>query len=248
MENNEKITQDAENPQVENATEAKGKKSNSIVKILIVLAVIGIVVFILYQTGLISFLTDIDALQAWFAQLGFIGYIAYILLYIVVAVCMIPGSAFTIVAGITFGPILGGLLSLIGATIGATVAFIIAKYIARGFIVRKFENNPIFKKIESGFNENGTSFLILTRLVPAFPYNVQNYAYGITSVSIAQFAIVSFITMAPGSFIYAFLAGEIATNGLSIELVIQFAVAGVVLFLISLIPKYIAKKKGIKMD
>ncbi len=244
IENNAEVSSQPATPETAKAP----KKKVNIVKILIILLVIAGIVFALYQSGLISFLTDIDALQSWFAELGFIGYIAYILLYIVVAVFMIPGSAFTIVAGITFGPVLGGILSLIGATIGATVAFIIAKYIARGFIVSKFENNPIFKKIESGFEENGTSFLILTRLVPAFPYNVQNYAYGITSVSIAQFAIVSLITMAPGSFIYAFLAGEIATNGLSIQLLIQFAVAGVVLFLISLIPKYIAKKKGIKMD
>ncbi len=228
----------------------ESKKSNKalIIKLLIAAGVIGVVILILYQLGVIDFLTDIDALQKWFADLGVVGYIAYILLYIVVAVFMLPGSAFTIVAGITFGPVLGGILALLGGTVGATAAFIISKYIARGFIVRKFENNPIFKKIEKGFEENGTSFLILTRLVPAFPYNVQNYAYGITSVSVMKFAIVSLITMAPGAFIYAFLAGEIATNGISVTLLIQFAVAGVVLFLVSLIPKYIAKKKNIKMD
>ncbi len=222
-------------------------KSAFAIKIVIALAIIGAVVFALYQFGVIEFLTDIEALQAWFAELGIIGYVAYILLYVVVAVFMIPGSAFTIVAGITFGPVLGGILALVGGTVGATVAFIISKYIARGFIVKKFENNLIFKKIEKGFEENGTSFLILTRLVPAFPYNVQNYAYGITSVSVLQFAVVSFITMAPGAFIYAFLAGEIATNGMSVTLLIQFAVAGVVLFLVSLIPKYIAKKKNIQI-
>ncbi len=217
------------------------------VHIIVILGIIGLL-FLAYKTGFISFLTDIDALQAWFSELGIIGYIIYILLYIVVAVCMLPASAFTIVAGITFGSVLGGILSLVGATIGATVAFIIAKYVARGFITSKFEGNPIFKKIEDGVSENGTSFLILTRLVPIFPFNVQNYAYGVTSMKVGTFAIVSLVTMAPGSFIYAFLAGEIATNGVSLKLLVQFAVAGVVLFLVSLIPKHIAKKKGIKLD
>ncbi len=217
-------------------------------KLLIGLAVIVALVLVAYQTGLIDFLTDIDALQAWFSDLGVIGYVFYILLFIVVAVFMLPASAFTIVAGITFGSVVGGILSLIGATIGATIAFIVAKYVARGFITKKFEGNAIFKKIEDGVKENGTSFLILTRLVPVFPYNVQNYAYGVTSMNAGTFALVSLITMAPGSFIYAFMAGEIATNGVSFQLLIQFAVAGVILFLISLIPKQIAKKKGIKLD
>ncbi len=225
----------------------KKKGINWLVVIIAVLAIAGLI-FAAYQFGFIDFITNIDALQAYFEELGFVGYAIYILLYIVIAVCMFPASVFAIVAGITFGPLMGGILSLLGATIGATVAFLIAKYIARGFIVSKFEGNVIFKKIEDGVRENGTSFLILTRLVPAFPYNVQNYAYGITSMNVVTFAFVSLITMAPGAFIYAFMAGEIATNGFSITLLIQFAAAGVVLFLVSLIPKYIAKKKGIKMD
>jgi uncharacterized membrane protein YdjX (TVP38/TMEM64 family) len=143
--------------------------------------------------------------------------------------------------------VLGGILALVGATIGASAAFIVAKYIARDAIVNKFQDNAIFKKIEVGVKENGVSFLILTRLVPLFPYNVQNYAYGITSINLPTFAGVSFITMAPGAFIYAYMAGEIVAHGFSIKLLVQFAIAGVILFLVSLIPKYIAKKKGINL-
>ncbi len=234
------------NQPVKEQAESKGK-GGGLKKILIAVAVIAVVVAVAYFTGLLEFITDVDAMQAYFAELGFIGYAAYTALYIVVAVCMIPASAVTIVAGITFGSVLGGLISLIGATIGATVAFIIAKYVARDAIKNKFADNAIFQKIEKGCAENGVSFLILTRLVPIFPYNVQNYAYGITNINVLTFALVSFITMAPGSFIYAFMAGEIVTNGVSLTLLLQFAGAGIILFLVSLIPKYIAKKKGINL-
>ncbi len=54
--------------------------------------------------------------------------------------------------------------------------------------------------------------------------------------------------MAPGAFIYAFMAGEIVKNGVSIKLLIQFSVAGIILFVVSLIPKYIAKKNGITLE
>lgn len=225
------------------------KKQNSgLGKILAIVAVIVLVFIVANKFGLIDKLKDVKGLQAWFQGLGLMGYIVYILLFIVIAIFMLPASALTIVAGITFGSITGGFLALIGATIGGTVAFLLAKYVARDTIVNKFGSNVIFKKIEKGVAENGTSFLILTRLVPVFPYNIQNYAYGVTSMNVGTFAFVSLITMAPGAFIYAYMAGEIVTNGFSTKLLVQFALAGLILFVVSLIPKYIAKKKGIKMD
>lgn len=226
----------------------KDKKNKDIKKMLIVVLIIVVVLILAKVTGLLNFMSNISAMQSYFQSLGFVGYGIYILLYIAVAVFMLPASVMTIVAGIVFGPILGGLLSLFGATIGATIAFVIARYFARNLIVDKFKGNSFFEKVEKGVKENGTSFLILTRLVPIFPYNVQNYAYGITSINIVTFFFVSLVCMAPGAFIYAFMAGEIVTNGVSLKLLIEFTIAGIILFLVSLVPKYLAKKKGIKLD
>ena len=222
-------------------------KKRGFVKI-IVIAVIAAVIIAAYLLGWTERLRDIQAMQAWFQGLGVTGYAVFILLYVIAAVFMLPASLFTIIAGITFGSVPGAILSLIGATIGAAAAFTKARYIARDAIVNKFKDNAIFAKIEDGVNKNGVSFLILTRLVPIFPYNLQNYAYGVTPVGILTFTGISFITMAPGAFIYAYMAGEIAANGFSIKLMIQFAAAGVILFLVSLIPKYIARKKGINLN
>lgn len=225
----------------------KGQRGG-LIKIIAALSVLVIVFVIAKQLGLIDQLKNIQVLQEWFQGLGFVGYAAYILLYIAVAVFMFPALTITIVAGITFGSVLGGLLSLVGATLGAAVAFVIAKHVARDTIVNRFGANPIFKKIEQGVEQNGTSFLILTRLVPVFPYNLQNYAYGVTSMKLSTFTLVSLITMAPGAFIYAFMAGEIVSNGISAKLLVQFAIAGLILFVVSLIPKYISRKKGIKLS
>ncbi len=224
------------------------KKKTGLIKIIIAVVVIGLGIFLANYFGLLEFLSNVPAMQAWFNSLGIWGYLAYILLYTVIAIFMIPGSMLTIAGGIVFGSIIGGVLSMIAGTAGATAAFIVARYIARGAIEDKFKDNKFFKKIDQGVKENGTSFLILTRLVPVFPYNVQNYAYGCTSMNLLTYVVISFITMMPGSFIYAYMAGEIVQNGVSVTLLVQFAIAGVVLFLISLIPKAIAKKKGIKLD
>ncbi|MBT9177345.1 MAG: TVP38/TMEM64 family inner membrane protein YdjZ [Firmicutes bacterium] len=225
----------------------KSNAKGSPVRLVLALIAIAAGVFLAGRFGFIDQLRDIEGLRLWFQGLGAIGYVVYMFLYILVAVFMLPAAAVTIVAGITFGSIIGGVLALISATIGACVAFLIARYAARDMIVAKFGNNPLFKRIEDGVRENGTSFLILTRLVPVFPYNIQNYAYGLTSISLPTFALVSLITMAPGAFIYAYLAGEIVTQGVSVGLLVQFAAAGLILFGVSLIPKYIAKKRGISI-
>lgn len=227
--------------------ESKNPKGG-LIKIITTLALFAIVFVIANQLGLVDKLKNVKVLQEWFQGLGLKGYAAYILLYIAVAVFMFPASAITIAAGITFGSVIGGILALVGATIGAAVAFAIAKYVARDSIVNKFGVNPIFKKIEDGVRENGTSFLILTRLVPLFPYNIQNYAYGVTPMKLSTFVLISLITMAPGAFIYAFMAGEICTNGISMKLLVQFAAAGLILFGVSLIPKFISRKKGINLS
>ncbi|MFV0425029.1 MAG: TVP38/TMEM64 family protein [Bacilli bacterium] len=222
----------------------KGKFKN-----LIVFAIcFSIGILIVWQTGFIDFIKDVDAMQEFFNDFGIVGYLVYILIYIIVAVFMLPASIFTIIAGITFGPIIGALVALSGATVGACVSFLIARYVARDLIISKFEDNPIFKKVEKGVEENGVSFLILTRLVPVFPYNIQNYAYGLTKIRFTTYAFITAICMAPGAFIYAFMAGEIVKNGVSIKLLIQFSVAGIILFVVSLIPKYIAKKNGITLE
>lgn len=218
------------------------------VKILIAALVIagGVVLFRL--TGLREIVIQVDRLQVWMESFGIWSYLVYMAIYILATVFLIPGSMLTIAAGIIFGSVIGGLLAIVSASVGASIAFLIARYAARDLIASKLGSNPLLKKIDEGVASNGVSFLILTRLVPVFPFNVQNYAYGLTCIPFSVYALVSALTMMPGAFIYAYMAGDIARNGLAPTLLLKFAGAGIILFLISLIPKYIAKKRGISMD
>ena len=218
---------------------------NKNLKIVLIIALLALAFYGVYTSGLIETLSSYEEFQGMINEAGSLGYLIYILVYIIAAVFSIPASVITISGGIVFGPILGGILALVGATIGATAAFLVSRYIARDFIVKKFGNNAVFKKIEAGVEKNGTDFLILTRLVPIFPYNIQNYAYGVTNIKLSTFALVSLITMAPGAFIYAYMAGEIIQNGVTPMLFVQLLIAGIVLFGVSQIPKFFAKKKGI---
>lgn len=211
-------------------------------KIIVFIAFIFLGIFLAYKFGLVDFLTDISSLRAYLEALGWQGYVIFILLSVIVAVFLLPGQFLAIVGGLAYGGLLGGLLTIIGASLGANISFIIGKYIAREYILKRFGNDPIFQKIEKGVRENGISFLIFTRLVPVFPFAIQSYAYAMTPMSSKKFSLISFLTMMPASFIYAFMASEIASKGVSGALLLELTVAGIFLALLAYLPKKLSKK------
>ncbi len=155
-----------------------------------------------------------NALQ-WIDSLGSVGAVAFILLYIIATVAFLPGSILTLGAGIVFGVVLGSFYVFIGATIGATAAFLVGRYLARGWVARKIEGNKKFRAIDKAVGREGLKIVLLTRLSPIFPFNLLNYAYGITGVSLKDYVIGS-IGMIPGTIMYVYigsLAGSLATVG-----------------------------------
>lgn len=156
----------------------------------------------------------LDALQ-WIDSLGTFGAIAFILLYIVATVAFLPGSIVTLGAGVVFGVVLGSFYVFIGATIGATLAFLVGRYIARGWVAGKIAGNDKFRAIDQAVSKEGLKIVLLTRLSPIFPFNLLNYAYGVTGVSLKDYVIGS-VGMIPGTIMYVYigsLAGNLATIG-----------------------------------
>lgn len=151
-------------------------------KISLFIVIVLLVIFLAYQFGLIDLLTNISDLRAYLENLGWWGYVIFILLSVIVAVFLLPGQVLAIVGGLAYGGLIGGALTVIGASLGATLSFIIGKYVARGYIIQRFGNDPTFQKIEKGVRENGLSFLIFTRLVPIFPFAIQSYALSLIHI------------------------------------------------------------------
>lgn len=211
-------------------------------KIILFILLVLFVIFLGYQFGLVSLLTDIESLRAYLESLGWWGYVLFILLSVLVAVFLLPGQFLAIVGGLAYGGFVGGCLTIIGASLGASISFIIGKYVAREYILQRFGTDPTFQKIEKGVQENGIAFLIFTRLVPVFPFAIQSYAYAMTPMSIRKFSIISFLTMMPASLIYAFMASEIASKGISGTLLVELSIAGILLALLAYLPKKISKK------
>ncbi|ALF52654.1 membrane protein [Nostoc piscinale CENA21] len=155
-----------------------------------------------------------DALQ-WIDSQGKVGAIAFIGLYIIATVAFLPGSILTLGAGVVFGVVWGSLYVFIGATLGATAAFLVGRYLARNWVANKITNNQNFAAIDRAVGIEGLKIVLLTRLSPVFPFNLLNYAFGVTGVSLKDYFIGS-IGMIPGTIMYVYigsLAGNLALIG-----------------------------------
>lgn len=155
-----------------------------------------------------------DALQ-WIDSLGNLGAIAFIGLYIIATVLFLPGSILTLGAGVVFGVVWGSIYVFIGATIGATVAFLVGRYLARNWVAKKIANNQNFTAIDRAVEREGLKIVLLTRLSPVFPFNLLNYAFGVTGVYLKDYFIGS-VGMIPGTIMYVYigsLAGNLALIG-----------------------------------
>jgi len=155
-----------------------------------------------------------NALQ-WVDSLGVAGGIAFMVIYVVATVAFLPGSILTLGAGVLFGVVMGSFYVFLGATLGAIAAFLVGRYLARGWISKKIEGKQKFAAIDRAVSQEGFKIVFLIRLSPAFPFNLLNYGFGITGVSLKDYALGS-IGMLPGTIMYVYLgslAGDLARIG-----------------------------------
>lgn len=147
-------------------------------------------------------------------RLGPWGPILFIALYVVATVLFIPGSALTLGAGAIFGVAWGSVYVSIGSTLGATAAFLVGRHLAREVVARKIEGNPRFAAIDQAVANEGWKIVFLTRLSPVFPFNLLNYAFGLTRVTLSHYMLASWIGMMPGALMYVYLGSlaRIATS------------------------------------
>ena len=150
----------------------------------------------------------------WVQQLGPLGVVIFIAAYALATVLFLPGWIFTVSAGLIYGIAGGTLVALGGAVIGATLSFLIARYLLRRNIEEYANKSPRFGAIDRAIGKEGWKIIGLLRLSPLIPFNLSNYFYGITSVSLGAYVIVSAICMIPGTLLYAYL-GALGQAGVS---------------------------------
>jgi len=155
----------------------------------------------------------VPAFREWVEGLGFWGPLVFVLAYAVATVAFLPGSLLTLAAGAVFGIAEGLLWATCGALLGSSAAFLIARYAARGWVEKKIEGRPRFAAVDRAVGREGLKVVALLRLSPLFPYNLLNYALGLTRVKFRHYLVAS-LAMIPGTLLYVYygkVAGDVVT-------------------------------------
>jgi len=210
---------------------------------ILLLLVAGIAAAIIYRDQF-----DANALESWVNNAGSAGPIVFMLIYAIGTVFFLPGSVLTLAGGALFGPVYGAFYNLTAATIGAMISFVAARYLAHDWVEKKTGGR--MKQLKQGVEGEGWKFVAFVRLVPLFPFNILNYALGLTKIKFSHYSIATYVFMLPGAIAYTYLGyvGREAVaggDGLIQKTMLALALLAIVGFLPSLIARL---RRGPMMD
>jgi uncharacterized membrane protein YdjX (TVP38/TMEM64 family) len=172
----------------------EGGKKSGVWRLLVAAAVVAAIAAV-RMTG-VSGSLDRESLQGFIEGYGALAPIIYILVYTLAPALLLPGLPITIAGGILFGPLWGVLYTITGSTMGACLAFLISRYAARGWIEDHLQS-PRWRSLDEGVERHGWKVVALTRLIPLLPFNLLNYAFGLTKIGFVPYAVASFVFMLP---------------------------------------------------
>jgi len=181
-------------------------------------------------------LINTDAVEAWLCGFGVLAPVSFVLIYTAGTVLFFSGALLSLAGGALFGPVWGTLWNLLGATLGATLAFLIARSVGADWVAQRLGGR--LRRLVDGVAAEGWRFVALMRLVPLVPFNLLNYALGLTGISLRSYVLASAVCMLPGAIAYTWLgyAGRSAAAGDSSALRYALPALGV-LAMIAFLPR-----------
>ncbi len=189
---------------------------------------------------------SVEGIRATVDGVGPLAPLAYVLLYTVAAVLLLPGTPFTVTAGVVFGPALGLVVALAGATMGATGSFLVGRAVGRDAVAELAGDRV--QRIDQALARRGFVAVLIVRLIPLFPFNVLNLVCGVTALRLRDYVLGTAIGIVPGSALLAVAGGSIddPTSPVFIGSVTGFIVLAVVTGLIArrLRPEDVAGSDG----
>lgn len=217
------------------------KMKTKYIKLIIFIALVIIILILNNNYKLYEKINNLDNFKFMINENTIKASIIYIIITAIgSSVLALPGVTFALFSGILFGPILGIILCSISATMSASISFIISRFFLKDSVKPLIEKNKYLNKIlfEDG-NRNAIMLLMITRLVPLFPYNIQNFAYGITDISFTLYTIYTFIFMLPGISLFTIASAGIISQE---NRALYFLISGIIFVFVLTISIYLKKK------
>ncbi len=170
-------------------TELVAPRARLLAGVLLLLTVIVAVAVLPVPTAL--------QMRAWAQSVGIAAPMLFLLGQTVVTVAPIPRTAFTLAAGLLFGPVWGVALSLTGTTLSAVLAFVAVRKLGRN-LVTPYLNRSVLRAVDARLRRRGWLAVASLRLIPAVPFSVLNYCSAVSSIRFRDF-LVGTVGVVPGS-------------------------------------------------
>ncbi|MBA4417817.1 MAG: hypothetical protein C0392_07895 [Syntrophus sp. (in: bacteria)] len=216
-------------------------KKGAIIKFLIFLLFLGAIIVTVKTTGISRYFEE-QTLRAWIGSYGALAPIVYMLIYAVAPALFLPGLPITVVGGILFGPFWGVVYAIIGATAGACVAFLVSRYLAREWVERRLKS-PRWRRLDQGVEKHGWKVVAFTRLIPLFPFNLLNYAFGLTRIGFLRYAVTTFFCMLPACIAYIVFSSSIL-DLIRGKVSLTFLIGIALVILVSIFPLFYRRYKA----
>ncbi len=179
---------------------------NVLKKLLIIGVVVGIGWFSWQHRASLS----PEVLRAWIGRFGAGAPFVYVLLYALNTVTLLPPIAvMSLTAGLAFGSVMGFLGIMAGAMVGSAATFFISRKLGRGFVEKRLQGK--FKSLDEKLEKRGFATVLFFRVVPLVPYEVMNYAPGLSRISFRDYWVATFLGLLPGAAVSAFFGNSLAT-------------------------------------
>ncbi len=200
-------------------------------------------IFAVRATGVTEYLEQ-EKLRALIEGYGALAPIIYMAIFCIAPALFLPGLPISIVGAILFGPFWGVIYTISSATLGACVAFLVSRYLARDWIEGKLKS-PRWRHLDEQVETHGWKMVAFTRLIPLFPFNLLNYAFGLTRIKFSHYAIATLIFMLPGTIAFITFSSSLL-DLLRGEISPTFLLGLGLMVLVSLIPMVYKRQKARK--
>lgn len=178
-------------------------------------------------------------MQEFIASFGAFSPIIYLLAFAILPIFFFPVPILAVVGGVLFGFVKGSILTFIGASINCYLMFIISRKFGRDYAKNLLKKRLSPKQHDKIFNVSDEKLmvsLVVLRLIPLVPYNLINYGYGLTNISLIKYMIASVLGIIPGTIVFLNF-GATSTNIWSIE----FLISSILVLLLTFGSIYISK-------
>jgi uncharacterized membrane protein YdjX (TVP38/TMEM64 family) len=151
-------------------------------------------------------------LRDWATSVGPWFPLAFLAAHLVVTVFPFPRTAFTLAAGLLFGPALGVGLAVLASTASALIALWLVR--AVGWRLDRLVSHPAIDTVDARLSRRGWPVVFSLRLIPAVPFSVINYAAGASAVRTVPYMLATFVGLMPGTLAVVVL-GDALTGHIS---------------------------------